>query len=219
MGSPTTNVDNLGGHCYWEGAHTRLIKTHKQQPGERYQTPARQQVNGSSGTFDEILSNHSPGFTMSRVTSPKFPGPAILEGRVFRQDTFRKMGPLLLDSIVIVKRQFRHGCQSCIVCQVVMACAGGTWLNSPLLPGLTPNALSRPKDGGLVAVLFLVLRSSVIFTVAAELLIALQGPLDFCSASVFPLRRSSSVSCGLDGTRRCNRFSCNWLVSCFSPGR
>ena len=101
LGSSTTNVDNLGGHCYWEGAHTRLIKTHKQQPGERYQTPARQQVNGSSGTFDEILSNHSPGFTMSRVTSPKFPGPAILEGRVFRQDTFRKMGPLLLDSIVI----------------------------------------------------------------------------------------------------------------------
>ena len=34
---------------------------------------ARQQVNGS-GTFDEILSNHSPGFTMSRVTSPKFLG-------------------------------------------------------------------------------------------------------------------------------------------------
>ena len=48
-----------------------------------YQTPPRQQVNGS-GTFDEILSNHSPGFTMSRVTSPKFLFRAVsLEGRGF----------------------------------------------------------------------------------------------------------------------------------------
>ena len=45
-----------------------------------------------------------------------------------------------------------------------MACAGDTWLKCPLYSGLTPNALSRPKDGGLVAVLSVVLRSSVIFT-------------------------------------------------------
>ena len=54
------------------------------------------------------------------------------------------------------------------VCQVIMACACDTWLNCPsYFSGLTPNALSRPKDGGLVAVLLFVLRSSVVFTVAA----------------------------------------------------
>ena len=63
-----------------------------------------------------------------------------------------------------------------------MACAGGTWLNSPLLPGLTPNALSRPKDGGLVAVLFLVLRSSVIFTVINGVFSLLLG---FAKGDVF----------------------------------
>jgi len=67
-----------------------------------------------------------------------------------------------------------------------MACAGDTWLNSPLLPGLTPNVLSRPKDGDLVAVLSVVLRSVVIFTVAAEQS-CISGPLGFAVLTLFLL--------------------------------
>ena len=73
-----------------------------------------------------------------------------------------------------------------------MACAGDTWLKCPLYSGLTPNALSRPKDGGLVAVLSVVLRSSVIFTVAAGAGCA-TGPLGFAVLTVFLLRLGSST--------------------------
>ena len=84
----------------WEGAHTQLIKTHSgsnlvSNTKRRY----RQQVNGSSGTFDEILSNHSPGFTMSRVTSPKFPAARFWEGRVSTWHISQDSAPKKLDYI------------------------------------------------------------------------------------------------------------------------
>ena len=59
-------------------------------------------------------------------------------------------------------------------------------LNS-FLPGLTPNVLSRPKDGGLLVALFdSVLRASVIFTVAAEQS-CISGPLGFAVLTWFLL--------------------------------
>ena len=90
------------------------------------------------------------------------------------------------------------------------------WLN-PLLPGLTPNVLSRPKDGDVLAVLSVVLRSVVIFTVAAEQ-VAFQDLWDLQCLHCFFCREAHRIL--WVGLRQATlQFFLHLVVSLFSPGR
>ena len=68
-----------------------------------------------------------------------------------------------------VKHQSQHWSHSCIRVRVTCGMRRLTYGLNSLLPGLTPNVLSRPKDGGLLVALFdSVLRASVIFTIVNQ---------------------------------------------------